>query len=891
MASKEELKKQFSREYKKFYEVELFKEKGFARHQCKHCNKFYWSLDSKRTDDCGDSSHTDYSFFREKTSDETYVSFWKKFESFFKKNGHTSIPRYPVTASWRDDLYFTIASIADFQRLENGKIAFEYPANPLIVPQICLRFPDIANVGITGRHLSCFTMAGQHSFNYPKEGYWKDECVRLNFEFLTKVLGVNENELVYGEDLWNMPDFSAFGPSIESFANGLELVNSVFMQYYLFKNEMKDLQMKVIDVGWGLERLLWYQTGKPTVYDATFPKQIEFIKKQGGVQVDQKMLKKYSVLSSKLNIEEAVNIKLEREKIANTIGISVKQLNEQIRPLQATYAIADHTRTLLFALTDGALPSNMAGGYNLRVILRRALSFNEEVNLNVDLMKIIEMHAHELKEIYPELSNSENMDNISKILDVEKRKFEDTKEKAKNTVIEILNKGEKITTEKMITLYQSNGITPETIENIAKKEKKEIEIPSEFYSKITEKNVMTAREKEAKNELVEEILTKNLPETKATYYFEPNNFSQKAKIIYISKKFKAVVLDKTSFYPESGGQMTDLGTINENPVEKVEKKGGIIIHFLKTFDEIELNSEADCQVDGVRRRALQLHHSGAHVIIQSARRILGSHVWQAGSKKDVDDAHIDITHYEKPSREQINEIENLANEVVREGKEIIAKEMDRREAEIKFGFKIYQGGGAISNRIRIIEIKNFDVQACGGIHAQNTSNLGLLKIVKAEAIQDGIIRLQFKAGIAAIKYIQNQDEKIENVCRELGIPKEELEKAVHNLFESMKDAEKKLEKASEIMLEKQAFDFVEEAKKKKAHTIEKRLQQTNNFVEKMAPRIIEEAEKQKLKITAIISNEENFITVATNFEDAIQILKSKGARGGGRKELAKGKII
>ncbi len=889
--NKEELKQYFAKDFKTHYEVQLFKERGFARKTCITCNKNFWTLDQNRND-CGDSAHTEYSFFKDKPLEITYIDFWKKFQDFFVKNGHTPIPRYPVAAKWRDDLYFNVASIVDFQRIENGKMLFEYPANPLVVPQVCLRFPDIANVGVTGRHLTSFTMAGQHSFNYPKEGYWKDECIRLNFEFLTKVMNIKETDINYSEDVWNMPDFSAFGPSIEAFANGVELVNSVFMQYYLFKDEIKELQMKVIDVGWGLERLLWYMTGKPTVYDATFPNQIEFIKKQAGVKVDEAIMQKYKAMSAELNFEEVANLKEEKRRIAGKLGITLEQMNNQLRPLQATYSIADHARTLLFALTDGALPSNMAGGYNLRVILRRAMSFNEECNLNVDLMGVVEMHAQELKPMFPELSDKQNLKEINEILNVEKRKFEDTKVKSRSIIVDLLKRKEQITTDKLITLYQSNGITPETIERIAKEQSVDVDIPAEFYSKITEKHVLAEKGTEDKLELVEDILNKNIAKTASTYYKDNYLFEAKAKVLYVNEKFNAVVTDQTIFYPEGGGQLTDQGTINGNFVEKVEKKGGVIIHFLKTLSNISINSVVDLRVDKERRSHLQLHHSGAHILIQACQRILGRHVWQSGSRKDVGIAHIDITHYEKPSREQVEQIEQLANKVIREGHTITPLEVNRLEAEKKYSFRIYQGGGAPSNVIRLIKIEEFDIQACGGIHATNTYKLGIIKVVKTDQIQDGLIRIYFKSAIPALNHVENEGYLLEDSAAELSVPKEELRKTVRNIFEKWRESEKKLEKAQELLVDVDAAKIVEYEVEKQGDNlkIEREIPQSNQLVEKLAVKIINDAEKQGKKATAAIFNKEKFLTISSNFENAVELLKKYNAKGGGNNNFARGKI-
>ncbi|RLJ06455.1 MAG: alanine--tRNA ligase, partial [Candidatus Aenigmatarchaeota archaeon] len=231
MLTKEGLKKEFEKNWKKHYEVELFREKGFIRKKCPNCGKNFWTLDPDRKL-CGDPPCENYGFIGKTITKGKwdYIETWKQFEKFFVKEGHTSIPRYPVIDRWRPDLFFTIASIQDFQRLDQGNMVFEYPANPLVVPQVCLRFNDISNVGVTGRHHTSFIMSGQHAFGYPKEGYFKDRCMELNFGFLHRVMGIPETEITYIEDLWTMPDFSAFGPSIEAFSKGLELVNHVFMQ-------------------------------------------------------------------------------------------------------------------------------------------------------------------------------------------------------------------------------------------------------------------------------------------------------------------------------------------------------------------------------------------------------------------------------------------------------------------------------------------------------------------------------------------------------------------------------------------------------------------------------------------------------------------------------------
>ncbi|MDP2717239.1 MAG: alanine--tRNA ligase-related protein, partial [Candidatus Micrarchaeota archaeon] len=542
-----------------------------------------------------------------------------------------------VVSRWRDDLPFTIASIVDFQRLEHGKVVFEYPANPLMVPQICLRFPDIANIGVTGRHFSSFMMAGQHAFGAPKTGYWKEECLQYNYDFLTNVLGVKKDDLIYGEDLWNMPDFSAFGPSMESFAHGLELVNSVFMQFRAAGENFEELDTKVIDVGWGFERLLWYYNGTPTAYDSVFAKPLAFMKRQSGFSVDKGLLDRYAKLSAGLDVETTVNLKQEKVKIAGALGLSLSELEKTIAPMQALYAVADHSRSLLFAITDGALPSNSAGGYNLRVLLRRSLSFIDQYALNVDLEQVMHLHAEDLKDVFPELS--ENLDDVFRVVDVERKKYRQSMQKASGMARTVVASGQPLTTASMMTLYESHGITPEILEKAAGRA---LEIPSEFYQKLTERHVMGKdnSDEDSGAPVKRKIDVPNVPATVALYYADSQLRQASANILFVDKKNNAVVLDQTVFYPEGGGQAADFGLMEGVLVVDVQKQGGTIVHYVQDASDFSAGMNVLLQVDWDRRESISRHHTATHIMIATARKVFGSHVWQHGSHKDDDEAHV-----------------------------------------------------------------------------------------------------------------------------------------------------------------------------------------------------------------------------------------------------------
>lgn len=864
MVTKDGLRKAFAKDYAKHYSTPVFKEEGFQRFECRECEKNYWALEEKAN--CGDSSHEDYSFFRKNPRDESYASMWKKFASFFKKNGHEIVPRYPVISRWRDDLNFTIASIVDFQRWEDGRIAFEYPANPLVVPQICLRFPDIANIGVTGRHLSGFMMAGQHSFG--KEGYWRGDCLQYNYDFLTSVLGAKKEELTYAEDVWSMPDYSAFGPCIESFSRGSELVNSVFMQYY-WDRKQKELPVRVIDVGWGFERLLWYYRGDATIYDSTFPRHIAFMKKQAGLK-DSTLLGEYARISSRLDVEAVRDFREEKKKIAALLEIDLKELESEIAPMQGVWAIADHTRSLLFALADGGLPSNSAGGYNLRVLLRRALGFANEYSFDFDFGKLFEMHARDLREVYPELS--EALPSVNEIFQVEEKKYAQSLEKARGMTKQLLAKSSDLTAEKMATLYESHGVTPELIERVAREAGKEVSIPTDYYSKVTSQHVMQEKKREAKPMF-------DAPKTKRAYYDTPLKFEGKAKVVAVKKGF--VALDSTLFYPEGGGQCADHGLIKGKPVTDVQSSHGVIVHSVEgKFKEGET---VEFKVNAERRGAITRHHTATHVLNACARSVLGNHVWQCGSRKDAGEAHLDVTHYEKPSGVQVNEIEALANKFIRGGHPVHVREMDRSAAEKEYSYRIYQGGGAIGKRIRILDIEGIDVEACGGLHCSNTSEIGFLKIIGVEQVQDGVTRFRYKAGPAAIEFIQGEEALVRGACAELKVPKADLVKAINKLFNDWKERGKQLEKLQEKAAAGLCSELCGEAK---SELVEKELPLDAKLLEKIA---IELAEKG---VDAVLWNADGFIvaTTAVNSKrDAVELLKKSNAKGGGRKEFARGK--
>jgi alanyl-tRNA synthetase len=766
MLTKKTLMERFRKKPNLYWKVELFDEKGFKRRRCSSCGKHFWSLDPDRKL-CGDPPCENYGFIGSPITGVKwdYVQTWKAFERFFMKNGHASVPRYPVIDRWRPDLFFTIASIQDFQRLDKGNMVFEYPANPLVVPQLCLRFPDIQNVGVTGRHHTSFVMSGQHAFGHPREGYFKDRCLELNFRFLTEAMGIPQEELTYVESLWAMPDLSAFGPSMETISRGLELVNSVFMQFTRAGSSFRELPLKVIDVGWGHERLVWFTQGTRTGYDAVFGPVIEWLMKEAGLK-DSDLLERYAVLTGGLDTEETRNLKKARELIAKRLGVSVRELSEVIEPSQALYAIADHTRTLLFAITDGGIPSNMGGGYNLRVLLRRMLSFMNELGLDIDLNRVAQLHTKHLHPMFPELSSG--LDNFAKILDIERGRYEKTLEKAGLLIQRELGSGRAIDSETMVRLYTSNGITPELVEKVAREQGLRFSLPEDFYSKLTQEH-MTGEKEQAGEALRVDV--SGIPKTRTLFYEKPYDRRFRARVL--ARLGDWIALDRTLFYAEGGGQLSDRGTLWAGTkglrVLDVQRLEDVILHKVDRPGSLKKGQPVRGEIDWERRHTLMKMHTCTHLVAGAARRVLGSHIWQAGAKKGLETSRIDLTHYRPFTPEELGEIESLANDIIRKDMPVKAEFMPRGEAEKKYGFTLYQGGASPGKLVRVVNTANgFDVEACGGTHLSSTGEVELVKITRTERIQDGVNRLEYTCGKPAFAYLREQEGIAREIMRTLS---------------------------------------------------------------------------------------------------------------------------
>jgi alanyl-tRNA synthetase len=537
---------------------------------------------------------------------------------------------------------------------------------------------------------------------------------------------------------------------------------------------------KIIDMGAGLERFSWITMGTPTSYDCCFGPMVEKLLNITGTDSNSEMLSRYfGIVSSKL--DHTVSVRELRSLIAKEMKIDEDKLTKLVAPYEAIYTVVDHVRTLLFAISDGALPSNVGGGYNLRVILRRALSILERLNWkNIRVEDIADMHIDYLKQMYEELE--EHRQDVRTILQLEAGRYTSSRERMNSVALSLKTskKGE-LSVDDLIRLYESDGITPDFLVEQAVIQG----VPSTFYSKLAELHTILAAVQAAKP--IRGL--DGLQSTKLLYYEDETLREFHAKVLKVIEG-KYVVLDQTAFYPRGGGQEPDTGEIDGAKVLEVTKQADVVVHRIE--GKLAEGQNVHATVNARRRDLITKHHTATHVINSASRNTLGSWVWQNSAFKEEAYGRLDITHHSALSKEEVQKIEHSANRVIRENHPVTIKTYDRGDAEQEFSFRIYQGGVVPTSNVRIVNIKGWDIEACGGTHVKNTGEIGLVKIVKSERIQDGVVRLEFVAGEAAVNYMQQLDGQLASIAQTLGSSREKVVESFNKTIEEAEAAKKKV---------------------------------------------------------------------------------------------------
>ncbi len=645
-------------------------------------------------------------------------------------------------------------------------------------------------------------MIGQHAF-VPEDEYDQPQYFDDIHAWLIEGMGLPLKDIVYHEDAW--AGGGNYGCSLEFFSKGLEIGNQVYTMYEREGDDLKGLDIKVLDMGMGQERPAWFSHGTPTAYEPNFPTVMEKLYSIVGMKAvgeEKEVLAKFLPYSGLLNMDETDDIDSIWLDISKKVDVEVKVLKDSVMRHAGLYSIADHSRALLFALGDGGLPSNSGGGYNLRLIYRRAMEFIQRYEWDIDMGEVAHWHAKYLKPQFPEML--EEVNEVQEILDHERKKYFATKEKAKSTVERLVKKQEKghmVTTQDLLTLYDSQGITPDLMVSSGLN----VEIPHDFYRRVTE--LHEGSEAAAKTHKDFELQFRGHPETEVLYYFDHMLLDFEAKVLEIIDD--NIVLDKTAFYPTSGGQLHDIGFFEGSTrldVKDVFKQDKLIVHKVEgDLSGIKEGMVLKGHIQKERRMQLAQHHTSTHIINGVARSILGDHIWQAGAEKTEDKGRLDITHYEALSKDQLESIERMANTIIDSGEEVKSMILSRDEAEKRYGFRLYQGGAVPGEKLRVVSIEGLDTEACGGTHLSNTSQAERITIIGTKKIQDGIVRLEYVAGKRAREMYESNLSDLSAILEMFGIDDvEELEIRSEDLFASWKKVRKFMGKAKKMDDERKA---------------------------------------------------------------------------------------
>ena len=709
------------------YDLPFFHREGFHRRSCAVCGSAFWTLGE--ADRCQEGPCSEYSFIGRPVFSRPrgLAEMREAFLTFLEHRGHRRVGRYPVVARWRNDVFFTQASIYDFQPwVTNGTVL--PPANPLAISQPVVRFNDLEEVGRSGRHFTLFEMMAHHAFNRPDhEVYFKDRTVELCQELLASELGADPRAITYKEEEWE--GGGNLGPSLSVGVAGLELATLVFMEYVRDGDRIRPMPLTVVDTGYGLERFVWASHGTKMAYEPVF-------------------------------------------------AGALAELHQSF-PGRDGVMLVDHARAVNFLITDGVVPSNSKEGYFARLLLRRMLRTLARVPQAPDLLAVLDRVGQQVARDYPEVGR--HRDDFRRVVEAELQRYEESIGRARSIIRRqeerLAAEGRTAGPEELGQWYESLGIPPEVaVEEL----RSPPPIPADFYTGAARRHESEAgaAEEIAEPEGLPEVPS-TVPATDARYPLDPYTLEFEAHVVFRSGPF--VALDRTYFYPTGGGQITDTGTLGDARVSEVVRHGAYILHRLEPPATYPAGERVRGRIDAKRRRQLMQHHTATHLLNGALREALGPHVWQAGAYKGTELARIDITHFRALSDEELAAVERRVNEIVREDRPVRSYFERRDEAERRFGFTLYQGGAVPGRDLRIVEVEGFDVEACGGTHCTHTSEVGFVSLLGTQRIQDGIVRLTYAAGDRALELHQAEHRSLSTVAQALGVAPDSVVGAVERL--------------------------------------------------------------------------------------------------------------
>lgn len=827
----------------------------------------------------------------------------KKFLKYFAERGHEVVPSALLIPNNDPTLLFINAGMVQFKEVFLGLEERSYTKATSV--QRCMRANDLENVGYTARHHTFFEMLGNFSFG----DYFKREAIQYAWEFLTEELKIPKEKLwvtVFEDDdeaadiwineikvdpkklvrcgkednFWAMGDMGPCGPCSEVFydhgpsvAGGppgspeqdgdryVEVWNLVFMQYdRSASGELSHLPKPSIDTGMGLERLAAVLQGVHHNYDTDIFRPI-------------------IIATAKLaGMDDLQHVSLK--------------------------VIADHIRAATFLIVDGIIPANEGRGYVLRRVIRRAIRHGTQLGLHDPFFyTLVAVVVQEMGEAYPELIKSQAV--VEKVLLQEEEQFSRTLEQG----LKIFEQDIAALSDDIIPgttifkLYDTYGFPVDLIGDIARERGLQLDMVGFeiFMAKQREQS------KAASHFIADFPVSGVLDIT--TDFSGYEKFVHLAKVIKILSDGKEVdvlqpgdsaivILDRTPFYAESGGQVGDTGQLAFSKglfkVLDTQKKGKAFLHYgVLEKGELHINTEVDAQVDVKKRRATMRNHSATHLLHAALRQILGEHVLQKGSLVEPKRLRFDFTHYEAITPEQIRTIEHLVNQEIRENYKADTRIMSPEEAIQEGAVALF--GEKYGDSIRVLSFGDFSKEVCGGTHVARTGDVGFFKIISEASIAAGIRRIEAVTGEVALDWLNVLESQMNNITGYVKGSRDNVADKVQQTIERNRQLEKQVEQLKARLASSVGTDLASQAKDVAGIKV---LAAKLEGVESKTLRSTLDHLKDKLGscVIVLVSVEDGRINVIAGIsKDCIgkvpaprEFVVSLCGRGGGRKDMAQG---
>jgi alanine--tRNA ligase len=740
----------------------------------------------------------------------------ERYLKFFESKEHLRMPSFPLVPRNDPSILLINAGMTPLKPYFTGQE--EPPRKRVATCQKCIRTPDIENVGKTARHGTFFEMLGNFSFG----DYFKKEAIPWAWEFVTKVMEIPEDKLyasIYEEDdeaydIWKndigLPadrivrlgkkdnfwehGTGPCGPCSEIYFDRgadkgcgkpdcavgcdcdryMEFWNLVFTQFNKGEDgKYTKLQKKNIDTGMGLERLACIMQ----------------------------------------NVNSLFEVDTIRNILNHVCGIAGVEYGKTYKSDVSIRVITDHIRSTTMMVSDGILPSNEGRGYVLRRLLRRAARHGKLLGIDKPfLFEVAQVVINESKSAYPELS--EKADYIRKVIKIEEERFDATIDQGlsilNDFIASVKSGGGKILAGSMIfKLHDTYGFPLDLTREIA--EENGLELDEDGFKAEMAEQKKKAREalKSRETSAWGQDAIVGLDKVKKTVFTGYGELSSKAEILYIIKDGElvenaqegdevTVILDRTSFYAESGGQTGDTGVI--------EYKDGLVrvADCKKTPDGkhlhsgivesgiIEKGAQVTAIVDSGKRLATARNHTTTHLLQKALRNVLGTHVTQAGSLVGPDRLRFDFNHFSPMTHEELKSVEKEVNEKILESIPVNVKEMPIDEARKEGAMALF--GEKYGDIVRVVKVGDYSVEFCGGTHLNSTSQAGLVKVLGESGVAAGVRRIEALTGAGAIEYYNEKEELLNELASALKTNTQDSLRKVETLNAELKNAGKEIEK-------------------------------------------------------------------------------------------------